>query len=183
MLSALLDCLLVSLCLLYVVLCPYTKVEESFNLQATHDLLYHSKNLSKVRGGCPKCIYFTNCALNRVCCSQYDHFEFPGVVPRTFLGPLVLSCFSWPLVALADSMGATKLFSLYIGTRGKTSKNWFYILQHLCVYFLFSASGIRSAGFSCFHCVSSSCPAHAWRRHIFTSYTHHMLTVSFPLLC
>jgi alpha-1,6-mannosyltransferase len=77
--------------LLHLFLSPHTKVEESFNLQAIHDILVH---------GIPG---FSNA--KQFFEANYDHVAFPGSVPRTFAGALVLSGLSRPFVGLVGGRG------------------------------------------------------------------------------
>ncbi|GAA5962677.1 hypothetical protein JCM3765_006163 [Sporobolomyces pararoseus] len=71
--------------LAHVLIAPHTKVEESFTLHAVRDLLL--KGISKDA------------------ISQYDHVEFPGAVPRSFIGPGLLSGLSYPFVRIASEFG------------------------------------------------------------------------------
>ncbi|VDD94513.1 unnamed protein product [Enterobius vermicularis] len=82
--------ILLVLLMLYIVMAPGTKVEESFNVQAIHDLLYHRLNIS-----------------------AYDHHEFPGVVPRTFIGPLALSFVLLPFIDICNHFNVSKLWVLF----------------------------------------------------------------------
>ena len=83
------DWLLAAVVVAHVLAAPFTKVEESFNLQATHDLLFHRTRLA-----------------------AFDHHEFPGVVPRSFAGALSLAAASAPLVALLQWLHAPRLAAL-----------------------------------------------------------------------
>lgn len=70
---------------LHLHIAPYTKIEESFNIQASHDILTF---------GVP-----TNNASQHFR-ERYDHISFPGPVPRTFIGALLLSGLAQPILKL-----------------------------------------------------------------------------------
>lgn len=73
--------LLLSICM-HLYMCPFSKVEESFNMQAMHDLMvYGTENIQ-----------------------YFDHIMFPGVVPRTFIGSIIVSIFATPLKYLGTNL-------------------------------------------------------------------------------
>ncbi|KAK4076267.1 CAZyme family GT22 [Trichoderma harzianum] len=94
------DLLLFAIPLLHLLAAPYTKVEESFNLQATHDILTYGTPTHDVHARLS---------------STYDHFTFPGAVPRTFVGSVLLAGVSQPLVALAGFQHAQFIVRAVLG--------------------------------------------------------------------
>lgn len=85
--------------------CPWTRVEESFNTQAVHDILFLGPRLS-----------------------EYDHLEFPGVVPRSFLGSVAMAALSMaPKIITVDMMGASKVICLFIARTALGLSVFFHI--------------------------------------------------------
>lgn len=75
------------LVLLHLHVAPYTKVEESFNIQAIHDIIEYGVPLSDVRAKFEL---------------LFDHMKFPGSVPRTFIGALVTAVVARPFLWLCN---------------------------------------------------------------------------------
>ncbi|KIM64276.1 glycosyltransferase family 22 protein [Scleroderma citrinum Foug A] len=84
----LMDLLILAISWAYVFLAPYSKVEESFNLHATHDVLMYS-----VR---PELL------------TKYDHKAFPGAVPRTFIASILLGWLTPPIATLGVFLGLVR---------------------------------------------------------------------------
>ncbi|KAF7936441.1 uncharacterized protein EAE97_007807 [Botrytis byssoidea] len=75
-----------TLILVHLLVAPYTKVEESFNIQATHDILNYGLPISNISSTL----------------DVYDHTTFSGAVPRTFFGALSLAAVSKPVILLTQ---------------------------------------------------------------------------------
>ncbi|KAJ6126850.1 hypothetical protein N7523_002462 [Penicillium sp. IBT 18751x] len=73
---------------LHLLVAPYTKVEESFHVQATHDILVHGFPVQVLD-------------VDR---TKYDHFAFPGAVPRTAIGAAILAKLSRPIITLSNAI-------------------------------------------------------------------------------
>lgn len=91
---------------------PFTKVEESFNIQAIHDILYHGSNISMVNIRPMTSEFYLTRHVRLF--FQYDHLDFPGVVPRTFIGPLVISALASPIAYAFNSLEIYKFWTQYI---------------------------------------------------------------------
>ncbi|KAJ5349822.1 CAZyme family GT22 [Penicillium brevicompactum] len=148
--AAALALLFPALILLHLFVAPYTKVEESFHVQAAHDLIAH---------GLPK--GWNDLTLNR---TNYDHFAFPGAVPRSALGAVALALLSKPVIwfnaginqqlLVRGILGLFNASSLAIyanGLRrsfGQPVAIWYIILQASQFHVIYYASRLLSNMFA-----------------------------------
>ncbi|KAJ5374697.1 GPI mannosyltransferase [Penicillium concentricum] len=139
---AILTLLFPALILLHLFVAPYTKVEESFHVQAVHDILAN---------GLPN--GFNDLNLNR---ADYDHFSFPGAVPRSAVGAAVLAMLSKPVILLNEGinrqilaraiLGLLNASSLAVYARGlrrsfgQPAAIWYILLQASQFHMIFYAS-------------------------------------------
>ncbi|GAA6015223.1 hypothetical protein JCM10207_003649 [Rhodosporidiobolus poonsookiae] len=80
------EALLLAVFAAHPLLVPGTKVEESFTLHAVRDMLVHGWGDAD--------------ALDK-----WDHLEFAGAVPRSFVPPLLLSAARWSPLSVASQLG------------------------------------------------------------------------------
>ncbi|KAF4634372.1 hypothetical protein G7Y89_g3738 [Cudoniella acicularis] len=139
--DAILNVLLPTFILLHLIVAPYTKVEESFNIQATHDIAIY--------GFPTKDVYDRFQA-------YYDHFTFPGAVPRTFVGALALAGLSRPIFSVVGFQyaqyvvrGILGLFNAFCLLRFKSGlqkafgndiARWYLLLQLTQFHVIYYAS-------------------------------------------
>lgn len=112
---------------LYIVHCPFNKVEESFNTQAIHDIINIFPNNLPNRYGLKFNQSFEEVGSRAK--QEWDHVQFSGVVPRTAVGafaigfPMKLANYlmskdylDWDLKN-EDEPDLTSQFTLQIGSR------------------------------------------------------------------
>jgi alpha-1,6-mannosyltransferase len=94
--------------------------------------------------------------ISQVLQQDYDHFSFPGAVPRTFIGALALAGISKPIIALTSEqygqfiiravLGLFNSFALVRfrtkldGAFGKNVGRWYILLQAVQFHVIFYAS-------------------------------------------
>ncbi|EWC45530.1 hypothetical protein DRE_05388 [Drechslerella stenobrocha 248] len=139
----LLELLLPATMMAYLFAAPYTKVEESFNMQAIHDV---------ANVGMP--VPFYNVAESL---AQYDHVEFPGVVPRSFAAPAFVGALTSVVLGfvqdgLIQQLIVRALIGLFncsmmilfsrraAAVYGKGAARWYLVLQASQFHVMYYAS-------------------------------------------
>ena len=128
--------------LLHLFASPYTKVEESFNIQAAHDILQYGIPLSNS---------------SAVIKANFDHTDFPGSVPRTFVGAVLLAGTAMPIsswfpsqaqlqllvrviLALANAAALNSMRHAVDTAYGKAAGRWYILLQASQFHVMYYAS-------------------------------------------